>query len=74
MPEGTCQSPDGTKSGIQGWWEGLSSKWTDIDQCSLYDIPGGVRAVKYFDPVDMSYPDEVIVSTEKQKQGVGGGG
>ena len=59
VPEGSCRSPDGTKSGIQGWWDGLSPNWTDVDQCSLYEIPGGIQWMKYFSPANMSQPDEV---------------
>ncbi|KAK3088685.1 hypothetical protein FSP39_022382 [Pinctada imbricata] len=59
VPEGSCRSPDGTKSGIQGWWNGLSPSWTDVGQCSEYDIPGGIQWMKYYFPSNLSQPDEV---------------
>ncbi|CAL1535782.1 unnamed protein product, partial [Lymnaea stagnalis] len=61
-PKGTCMAPNETTSGIQGWWGGLSANLTTLLQCQVEDIPAGLHFVKYRDPANYSYPDELSIN------------
>lgn len=63
VPEGSCQKPENTASGIIGWWNGLSPSWTDIDQCSAAEIPSGIQKATYYYPRNISQPDEVWIGS-----------
>ncbi|CAG5128382.1 unnamed protein product, partial [Candidula unifasciata] len=65
-PQGTCLSPVQTESGLQGWWGGLSANLTTLLQCQLEDLPAGLHLIKYRDPQNSSFPDEVSIIRKTQ--------
>ena len=58
-PSGTCQSPEQTSSGMEGWWGGLSSSLRTLHQCQTEDFPAGLHWLKYRDGFNNTFPDEV---------------
>ncbi|XP_035828225.1 multiple epidermal growth factor-like domains protein 8 [Aplysia californica] len=61
VPFGTCQAPEQTESGIQGWWNGLSANLTSLQQCQVEDFPAGLHWVKYRAPLNITFPDEMSI-------------
>nr|KAG5710511.1 hypothetical protein BaRGS_013157 [Batillaria attramentaria] len=61
MPAGTCRAADQTRSGIQGWWGGLSSNLTTLLQCQHEDFPAGLHWIKYRNPMNSTFPDELTI-------------
>ncbi|XP_055897034.1 multiple epidermal growth factor-like domains protein 8 [Biomphalaria glabrata] len=60
-PAGTCRSANGTVTGVVGWWGGLSANLTSIIQCQTEDFPAGLQFVKYREPANYTYPDELNI-------------
>ncbi|GFO00125.1 multiple epidermal growth factor domains 8-like protein, partial [Plakobranchus ocellatus] len=60
-PFGTCQAPDHTESGIEGWWDGLSARLTTLQQCQTEDFPAGLHFMKYRLGYNDTFPDEVSI-------------
>lgn len=65
VPEGSCQRADNTGSGIIGWWNSSSPSWTDISQCSLAEVPGGIQKASFYHPRNNSQPDEVTLYSDE---------
>lgn len=70
VPEGSCQRADNTASGIIGWWNSSSPSWTDIAQCSLAEVPGGIQKASFYHPRNNSQPDEVEFVGELSATGI----
>lgn len=61
------RSESSNNLGIMGWWNGSNTKWDDVDQCSLDEIPAGVQMVIRYNPANSEQPDEVkILHTVKE--------
>lgn len=56
---GTCRDPNATSTGIEGWWGGLSANLTTLLQCQQEDFPAGLHWVRYRNPKNLTFPDEV---------------
>lgn len=56
---GTCRDPNATSTGVEGWWGGLSANLTTLLQCQQEDFPAGLHWVRYRNPKNLTFPDEV---------------
>lgn len=62
-PQNTCLTANGTRSGLIGWWAGLSAALTNVTQCRVEDQPAGLHWLKYQNPLNPNYPDQVSYFT-----------
>ncbi|KAL8608232.1 hypothetical protein ACOMHN_016687 [Nucella lapillus] len=60
-PKGTCLAANQTRSGLEGWWGGLSRQLTTLLQCQKEDFPAGLHWIKYRSPMNLSFPDELSI-------------
>ncbi|XP_076454870.1 multiple epidermal growth factor-like domains protein 8 [Babylonia areolata] len=60
-PKGTCRAANQTRSGLEGWWGGLSQQLTSLLQCQKEDFPAGLHWIKYRNPKNLSFPDELSI-------------
>lgn len=60
-PQNTCLMVNGTKSGLVGWWAGLSASLTNVSQCREEDKPAGLHWLKYQNPMNITYPDQAEI-------------
>ncbi|XP_025111697.1 multiple epidermal growth factor-like domains protein 8 isoform X1 [Pomacea canaliculata] len=58
---GTCRDPNATSTGIEGWWGGLSANLTTLLQCQQEDFPAGLHWVRYRNPKNLTFPDELTI-------------
>lgn len=57
--KGVCNSTEGTKSGLDGWWGKNSSRLVAASECRLEDYPAGLHWLKHRYPPNWSQPDAV---------------
>jgi hypothetical protein len=55
-------TPDlcGVQPGPGVWWTSVQ-KISEVDQCLKQDFIPGITLIKYYNPPDYEYPDEVTI-------------
>ncbi len=48
----------------KSWWSPKLVKINDESECAVKDFSPGITLLKYYNPPDMKYPDEVMITNE----------